>query len=74
MMKISVLGTGYVGLVSGICLASRNHQVRCFDTNPNTINILDSGKCHIYEKGLDDLFKSSSNNISFHLIDDKSQK
>ena len=72
-MKLAVIGTGYVGLVSGICLASKGHQVTCFDINSATINKLDQGICHIYERGLDDLLSSSKDNINFCVLDDESE-
>jgi UDPglucose 6-dehydrogenase len=67
-MKIAVIGTGYVGLVSGICLASKGHSVKCFDKNTKIVNQLTSGVCHIYENGLNDLLVSSSTNISFGVL------
>ena len=74
MMKINVIGTGYVGLVSGVCLASKGYSVKCFDTNPETIKTLKSGKCHFYEKGLENLFEEFSNNLSFELLDASSEQ
>lgn len=68
-MKINVIGTGYVGLVSGVCMASKGHTVKCFDTNPETIKTLKSGKCHFYEKGLEKLFVDFSENLNFELLD-----
>ncbi|MDC0273018.1 UDP-glucose/GDP-mannose dehydrogenase family protein [bacterium] len=68
-MKINVIGTGYVGLVSGVCLAAKGHVVRCFDTNSETIHTLRSGKCHFYEKGLEGLFREHNNNLSFEFLD-----
>ncbi len=54
-MKISVIGTGYVGLVSGTCFAEINHQVTCIDIDENKIKMLWDGKSPIYEPGLNDL-------------------
>ena len=68
-MKINVLGTGYVGLVSGVCLAAKGHQVKCFDTNIETINTLNKGKCHFYENGLENLLDEFNSNITFKLFD-----
>jgi len=73
-MKLAVIGTGYVGLVSGVCLASKGHLVTCFDINKNTINQLEKGICHIYENDLEDLIDSSKSNISFSILDDKTEK
>jgi UDPglucose 6-dehydrogenase/GDP-mannose 6-dehydrogenase len=55
MMRISVVGTGYVGLVSGVCLADRGHQVTCVDKDADKVAKISSGVAPIYEKGLDDL-------------------
>lgn len=72
-MKINVIGTGYVGLVSGVCLASRGHFVTCFDTNLETIQTLKKGKCHFYEKGLEELFKEFESNLAFEYLDSSSE-
>lgn len=54
-MKIAVLGTGYVGLVSGVCLAARGHRVRCLDLRPEIVESLNAGRPHIHEAGLPEL-------------------
>ena len=54
-MRISVVGTGYVGLVSGVCLADRGHQVTCVDKDAEKVDKISNGVAPIYEKGLDDL-------------------
>ena len=54
-MHITVVGTGYVGLVSGTCFASLGHHVTCVDTNPDKITALQNGQIPIYEPGLDKL-------------------
>lgn len=55
-MKISVIGTGYVGLVTGTCLSDLGNHVTCIDIDENKIKSLNSGKIPIYEPGLDFLF------------------
>lgn len=52
-MKITVVGTGYVGLVSGACLAEMGHHVMCVDTDQNKIDKLKQGGIPIYEYGLE---------------------
>jgi len=54
-MKICVVGTGYVGLVSGVCLAAKGHNVTCVDIDPAVVDKLGAGKTTIYEPGLDEL-------------------
>jgi len=54
-MKIAMIGTGYVGLVSGVCFSDFGHDVICVDINPEKIAMLEAGKVPIYEPGLDDL-------------------
>ncbi len=56
-MKISVIGTGYVGLVTGTCLAEVGNDVLCMDVDVNKINILKQGGIPIYEPGLEDMVK-----------------
>ncbi|MBK8493605.1 MAG: UDP-glucose/GDP-mannose dehydrogenase family protein [Chitinophagaceae bacterium] len=55
-MKIAVIGTGYVGLVTGTCFAETGNTVTCVDIDENKINKLVSGKLTIYEPGLEKLF------------------
>jgi UDPglucose 6-dehydrogenase len=54
-MNIAVIGTGYVGLVTGTCLASIGHRVICVDNNEEKVQVLRSGKSPIYEMGLEEL-------------------
>jgi len=56
-MKVSVIGTGYVGLVSGVCLAATGHDVICVDTDENKIARINAGDPPIYEAGLEELLK-----------------
>jgi UDPglucose 6-dehydrogenase len=51
-MKVAIVGTGYVGLVSGVCLAAKGHDIRCVDTNPSIVKQLNAGKPTIHERGL----------------------
>ena len=58
-MKISVMGTGYVGLVSGTCLAERGHQVTCIDIRSEVVQEINAGRPPIHEIGLDNLLRSA---------------
>ena len=58
-MKIAIAGTGYVGLVTGVTLAHLGNDVWCIDVDKNKINNLNSGKCTIYEEGLEELMKKN---------------
>ena len=58
-MKICMIGTGYVGLVSGTCFADIGHQVYCVDKDVSKINKLNSGISPIYEPGLDELIQKN---------------
>ena len=59
-MKICMIGTGYVGLVSGTCFADIGHTVYCVDNNKEKIEKLNQGVSPIYEPGLDELIRKNS--------------
>jgi len=56
-MKVSVAGTGYVGLVSGVCLAEKGHQVTCIDIDAAKVEKINSGIPPIYEEGLEEMLR-----------------
>lgn len=66
-MNISIAGTGYVGLVTGVSLAEVGHQVVCFDIDYEKVNTLKAGRSPIYEPGLDELIQKNmaSGRLSF---------
>ena len=60
-MKIAMIGTGYVGLVSGVCFSDFGHDIVCVDKDPKKIEQLRSGIAPIYEPGLEDLMAKNVN-------------
>src|SRR5499433_2529751 len=58
-MRIAMIGTGYVGLVSGACIADFGHEVTCVDKDDTKISTLNSGEIPIYEPGLKDILQSN---------------
>ncbi len=64
-MKVAILGTGYVGLTTGVCLAYLGHEVTCLDPVQEKIDKLRSGKIPIFEPGLEELMHQASENLRF---------
>jgi UDPglucose 6-dehydrogenase len=60
-MKVSIVGTGYVGLVTGACLAERGHDVICVDVDPRKVQMINSARAPIHEKGLPELLQRNAN-------------
>ena len=61
-MNIGIIGTGYVGLVTGVCLADSGNNVYCVDNDKNKISLLNSGVIPIYEPGLEELMLKNIKN------------
>lgn len=68
-MRIAVIGTGYVGLVSGVCFSDFGHEVVCVDKDPRKIEMLKKGEIPIYEPGLESLMAKNveAGRLSFTL-------
>ncbi len=58
-MHVCVIGTGYVGLVTGACLARIGHEVLCVDNNEDKVKMLRAGQCPIYEPGLPEILQEA---------------
>lgn len=58
-MKIAVAGTGYVGLVAGVCFAEKGHNVMCVDVDENKVRLMKEGHSPIYEEDLEELMKKN---------------
>jgi UDPglucose 6-dehydrogenase len=63
-MNISIIGTGYVGLVTGACFAHLGHHVTCIDIDPEKIQKINHGVSPIYEEGLDTLLTTNKDRIT----------
>jgi UDPglucose 6-dehydrogenase len=58
-MNVSIIGTGYVGVVTGACLAEKGHNVTCVDIDPNRVAALNRAESPIFEAGLDELMRKN---------------
>ena len=57
-MHITIVGSGYVGLVTGTCFANTGNQVTCLDINPDRVAMMQRGECPIFEPGLSELMNT----------------
>ncbi|MBT2692265.1 UDP-glucose/GDP-mannose dehydrogenase family protein [Bacillus sp. ISL-55] len=69
-MDITVVGTGYVGLVTGVCFAEIGYNVTCFDIDDQKISTLSKGRCPIYEPGLEEVLNRNLNEGRLHFTAD----
>ncbi|NJL21368.1 MAG: UDP-glucose/GDP-mannose dehydrogenase family protein [Leptolyngbyaceae cyanobacterium SM1_3_5] len=69
-MKVCVVGTGYVGLVTGACLAHVGHQVICVDNNEAKVALMQSGQSPIYEPGLTEIMQAAMQTDRLHFTTD----
>lgn len=65
-MKIGIIGAGYVGLTTGICLASKKHEITIFDIDEEKVNYIHSSKLPFFEKGLQDLLNITVSKNNLH--------
>lgn len=69
-MKITIIGTGYVGLVTGVCISEFGFDVTCVDKNNDKIEILKSGRSPIYEPGIESMLRANSDQGRLHFTTD----
>lgn len=69
-MKVAVFGSGYVGLVTGACLAERGHDVLCMDVDKKKVEMLKKGEIHFYEPGLKEYVKRNIEKKRIHFTTD----
>lgn len=69
-MQISVAGTGYVGLVAGVCFAEKGHTVICVDVDEQKVKLMESGVSPIYEKDLEELMQKNYKEGRLHYTTD----
>lgn len=68
-MRVAIIGTGYVGLVTGACLAYLGHQIVCLDVDSEKIGLLRAGRVPIYEPGLDELVAAEAASGRLRFVD-----
>jgi UDPglucose 6-dehydrogenase len=69
-MRVCVIGTGYVGLVTGACLAHIGHDVICVDNNEEKVKLMKSGQSPIFEPGLSEIMQSAIHTEKIHFTSD----
>ncbi|MBX3390987.1 MAG: UDP-glucose/GDP-mannose dehydrogenase family protein [Phycisphaeraceae bacterium] len=72
-MRLTMVGTGYVGLVTGVCFAGTGNDVTCFDVDARKIESLREGRCPIYEPGLEELLERNIKNGRLHFTTDPTE-
>jgi len=69
-MKIAVAGTGYVGLVAGVCFAEKGYDVTCVDVDEKKVEMMRQGISPIYEDGLEELMQKNNERGTLHYTTD----
>ena len=69
-MRVSIIGTGYVGLVSGVCFAELGHRVVCVDTVNEKVQAINAGEPPIFEVGLEEMLRRHLSTGAFRATTD----
>lgn len=69
-MKIAVAGTGYVGLVAGVCFAEKGHDITCVDVDEKKVKMMEAGHSPIFEEGLEELMRKNNDAGRLHYTTD----
>ena len=70
-MHLTIVGSGYVGIVTGTCFANTGNQVTCLDINPDRVAMMKRGECPIFEPGLSELMTLNISGGRLHFTDDR---
>ena len=69
-MRITIIGTGYVGLITGVCFAEMGNQVICLDNDEDKVKKFNGGSLHRYESGLKTIYSRNRKERRLHLTSD----
>ena len=73
MLNVTIVGSGYVGLVTGVCLSNTGNEVTCLDIDESRVASMKAGSCPIYEPGLEELMHLNSKSGRLNFTSDRKQ-